>query len=406
MSMTPYKIVQINATCGIGSTGKICVGISQALADVNVENYTVCSRSNGYELGIPCSSRLYIRTQALNSRIFGNYGFQSYRATKKMLRELDRIRPDIVHLHNIHGHDCNLAMLFKYFKKNNTKLIWTFHDCWSFTAYCPYFTRVQCDKWKNGCEHCPQYRDHSFWFDRSKELYRKKKELFSGLNLTIVTPSQWLADLVKQSFLKEYPVNVIYNGINLSVFHPTKNSFREKYGIPPNKHILLGVAFDWGVRKGMDVFFELANHLDPDHYQIVMVGTNDTIDKRMPRNIISIHRTQNQQELAEIYSAADLFVNPTREEVLGLVNLEALACGTPVLTFCTGGSPECIDDTCGAVVPCDDIDALEKEIIRICSDPPFSAEACIKRASEFDQNTKYKEYVALYESIFEKSNEL
>lgn len=393
------KIVQINTTCGIGSTGKICVGISRTLTDADIKNYIVCSRSNGYELGIPCSDPSYIRMQAIKSRLTGNYGFQSRRATKQMIRELDSIQPDLVHLHNLHGHDCDLELLFDYFRRNETKLIWTFHDCWAFTGYCPYFTRVNCDRWKTGCEHCPQYRDHSFLFDRSKELYQKKKDLFSGLDMTIVTPSQWLADLAKESFLKDYPVTVINNGIDLSIFRPQENDCREKYGIPADKHILLGVAFDWGIRKGLDVFVKLSETLDADRYQIVLVGTNDTVDKQLPSNIISIHRTQNQQELAELYSAADLLLNPTREDNYPTVNMEAVACGTPVLTFRTGGSPEMLDETCGAVVTCDDTEAFRREIVRICEQKPFSAESCVKKAQAFDQNQKYKEYVELYERI-------
>ena len=393
------RIVQINATCGIGSTGKICVGISRALTEAGVENHILCSKSNGYPLGIPCASPNYTKVQASKSRIAGNYGFQSRRETKRIMRELDRLNPDVVHLHNIHGHDCDLDLLFSYFKEHGTKLVWTFHDCWAFTAYCPYFTKVRCDKWKTGCEDCPQYRNHSFFFDRSKQLYRKKKELLSGLDLTIVTPSQWLADLVKESFLKQYPVTVINNGIDLSVFGPRESDFREKHRISSDKHILLGVAFDWEERKGLDVFLKLAETLDADKYQIVLVGTDDAVDKQLSPRIISIHRTQNQQELAEVYSAADLFLIPTREDNYPTVNMEALACGTPVLTFRAGGSPELLNGTCGAVVPCDDVKAFREEIIRLCERQPLSAEACVARAQGFDQNEKFKEYVKLYERI-------
>jgi glycosyltransferase involved in cell wall biosynthesis len=229
-------------------------------------------------------------------------------------------------------------------------------------------------------------------------MHNRKKALFSGLDMTIVTPSQWLADLVKQSFLKDYPVKVIHNGIDLSVFRPTPSNFREKYGIARDKKILLGVAFGWGARKGLDVFIDLAHRLDPDHYQIVLVGTDENTDKQLPENIISIHRTQNQAELAEVYTAADLFVNPTREENYPTVNMEALACGTPVLTFRTGGSPEILDETCGAVVACDDVDAMEREIIRICAEAPYSEAACLKRAEGFDHNQRFEEYIHLYES--------
>ena len=389
------KVVQINATCGAGSTGKICVAISELLGEQNIENYIFYTQGNSdFENGIKYAKNKYIKVQALKSRIFGNYGFNSICATKKVIKLLKKISPDIVHLHNIHSHDCHLGMLFNYFKNAKTKLFWTFHDCWAFTGYCTYFDMANCDKWQTECKKCPKAKQSTWFFDKSNKLFNKKKELFEGLNLTIITPSQWLADLVKKSFLKDYPVKVIYNGIDLNVFKPTTSDFRKKYNCE-DKHVILGVAFDWGARKGFDVFLELSKRLD-DNYQIVLVGTNDNIDKQLPQNIISIHRTQNQTELAEIYTAADLFVNPTREEVLGLVNLEALACGTPVLTFNTGGSPECIDDTCGRVVEKNDIDAFEKEIIEICNKHIISKEACIKFAQSFANEVKYPEYLKTY----------
>lgn len=394
------KIVQINTTCGVGSTGTICVGISQLLTARNIENYILySSKTNGYKLGISCSNDRYIKIQALKARIIGDYGFHSTAATKNIIKELDRIQPDLVHLHNIHGHDCNLELLFTYFKKHNTKLVWTFHDCWAFTGYCTYFTIQRCDKWKTTCSHCAQKRDYSWLFDRSKQMFLKKKQLFEDLDLTIIAPSQWLADRVRESFFREYPIKVIYNGIDLSVFKPTENSFREEYGIASSKKIVLGVAFDWGLRKGLDVFVDLARRLDGDTYQIVLVGTNDQIDKQLPPNVISIHRTLNQVELAKIYTAADVFVNPTREEVLGLTNIEANACGTPVLTFRTDGSPECIDISSGVVVDVEDTQALENEIVRICSGNVYTASVCCERAKQFDKNDKFMEYVRFYESL-------
>ena len=389
------KIVQLNMSCGVGSTGKICVEISEILNREHIENYILySSKTNGYANGISCSNDAYIKMQALKSRIFGNYGFNSKRATERMIAELDRIKPDIVHLHNLHGHDCHLGMLLSYLEEKKIKLFWTFHDCWTFTGYCPYFTMAQCDNWQSGCGRCVLRKNFSWFFDKSAKNLARKKEAMSGLDLTIITPSQWLADMVQQSFLREYDVKVIINGINLKVFQPTPSDFRKKYGLD-DKKIVLGVSFFWDRRKGTDVFIELAQRL-PEDYQIVLVGTNEQVDRLLPKNIISIHRTQNQQELAEIYTAADVFANPTREEVLGLVNLEALACGTPGVTFRSGGSPECYDETCGSVVACDDIDAFEKEIIRICRDKPYSEEACRNRAALFDKDQKFREYFDLY----------
>ena len=394
------KIVQINVTCGTGSTGKICTSVSKILGAENIENYIfyVFGKSS-FPYGIKYASDKYIRFQALKSRILGNYGFNSRYATKKLINELNRIKPDIVHLHNLHGHNCNLTMLFSYLKENKIKLFWTFHDCWAFTAYCPHFTMVKCDRWKKECHDCPQIKYFSWFFDRSKYLFNEKKRLFKGLDLTIITPSQWLADLVKLSFLKDYPVKVINNGIDLSVFKPTVSVIRETYGLV-GKKIVLGVASVWWESKGIDVFIELAKRLSGD-YRIILIGTDDKVDNLLPSNIISIHRTRNQKELAEIYSAADVFANPTREENYPTVNMESIACGTPVVTFKTGGSPEILDETCGSVVVCDDVDGLEIEIRRICEEKPYSLEACLKRARSFDMNDRFEEYVKLYKE-FEK----
>lgn len=388
------RIAQINATCGAGSTGKICISVSELLSENGVENYIFYSSgSSDYPLGIKYANEIAIKMQTLVSRIFGNYGFEAKIATKKLINKLEKINPDVIHIHNIHSHNCNLEILFKYIKKKNIKVYWTFHDCWTFTGYCTHFDMIGCEKWKTECNNCVQYRYFSWFFDRSKYLFNKKKQLVLGINLTIITPSEWMAGLVKQSFLKDYPIKVINNGIDLNIFKPTKSNFREKYNLK-DKYIILGVAFGWGKRKGLDIFIELSKRLD-NSYQIVLVGTDDNVDKELPQKIISIHRTQNQNELAEIYTAADLFVNPTREENYPTVNMEAIACGTPVVTFNTGGSPEMLDSTCGTVVKKNDIDGIYNEIKRICETHPYSKDDCLKRAESFDKNLRFTEYLNL-----------
>lgn len=349
-----------------------------------------------YPPGVKYSNEIYKKCQALKSRVLGNYGFNSQLATVRLIKELQRLKPDIVHIHNIHSHDCNLTMLFKYLKENQIKVVWTFHDCWAFTGLCTYFDYVGCGKWKDGCKNCPQRKRYSWFLDRSSSMYSRKKTLMSGLDLTIVTPSKWLADLVQQSFLKNYPVRVINNGIDLNVFMPTTSDFEKKFG--SEKYIVLGVAFGWETRKGLDVFVDLSQRLG-SAYQIVLVGTDGHIDQQLPDNIISIHRTKNQTELAQIYTAADVLVNPTREDNYPTVNMEALACGTPVVTFRTGGSPEILDNTCGSVIPKDDLVALESEIRRICTEKPYSKEACLRRASTFEQEKRFAQYLELYRSL-------
>ena len=324
--------------------------------------------------------------------VTGVTGVYSYFGTKALIRKLKRFAPDVVHLHNLHNGTVCLPLLFRYLRKNRIKTVWTFHDCWPFTGKCPHFTLAHCDRWKNGCYHCPQVRDYpASYVDGSALMYRWKQRWYADMEtLTVVTPSRWLAKLVEQSFLGHHPIRVIPNGIDLTVFTPTESDFRQKYHCE-DQFVLFGSAYVWSERKGLDVFIELAGKL-PAMFRIVLVGTDPETDAELPSNIISIPRTGDQKMLAQIYSTADLFVNPTREEVLGMVNIEALACGTPVIMFRTGGSPEVIDDSCGVVVDCDDIGALEREILRIAKEKPFSEEACLRRAAEFDMHRHFEEY--------------
>lgn len=394
------KVVQINAVSGLGSTGKICASISEMLDGQGIENYILFSAGkSSHPKVISCCNWIYTKLQAGKSRIKGNYGFNSVGETRRMIALLEQIKPDVVHLHNLHGHDCNLELLFAYLKKKELKVLWTFHDCWAFTGYCTHFSYEQCSKWKTQCHSCPQRSKYSLLFDRSREVFERKKATFSGLDMTIITPSQWLADLVKESFLKEYPVKVIENGIDLDVFCPRDGDCRKRYAIPEEKFVLLGVAQGWGFPKGLDVFIELSHRLDPARFQIVLVGTDDQIDRKLPKNVISIHRTNDPHELAEIYSASDLFVNPTREDTYPTVNMESIACGTPVLTFRTGGSPEILSDRTGSAVDCDDIDAMEQEILRIYETRPYSRTDCVQRGKDFCLEDRFSEYLKLYGEI-------
>lgn len=402
------NILQINAV-PYGSTGGIMFHLADMMEDQGHHvlctsgfTWKGCNRSD-----FVMTSNIFEKTlHTYLARITGRIGCFSRLATRRLLRRLDTFQPDLIHLHNLHSWFINLPMLFDYIKKHNIPVVWTLHDCWSFTGHCPHFDMIRCDKWKSGCHSCPQYRAYpQCYFDASKTMWKLKKSWFTGVqNLTVVTPSQWLADLVKQSFLAEYPVKVIENGIDLSVFRPTHGDFRIKYNCQ-DKFLLLGVAYDWDERKGLDVFLELHKRLD-ERFQIVLVGTNPELDRRLPDDIISIHRTQSQSALAEVYTAADLFVNPTREDTYPTVNMEAIACGTPVLTFHTGGSPEIPDETCGCSVKRDDIDALEQEILRIAEEMPFGEDACLNRAKSFEKNSRLKKYDQLYHEAVSGSHVL
>ncbi len=393
------KVLQINTFYNVGSTGKIAKGIHDICSKCGIECVSAYNGGLGnvdMQDTIATSSQIDTRLHSALSSLTMYQGRFSYFKTRALMKKVKKFSPDIIHLHNLHGNYLNLGQLFRYIKKHKIRTIWTLHDCWSFTGYCPYFDMAGCEKWKIECHNCPQFKPNvKHWCDSSKTMYKFKKKLFCGVeDMTIVTPSEWLAGLVKQSFLKDYPVKVINNGIDLNLFKPIESDFRKKYNCE-NKFILLGVAFWWDKRKGLDVFLELAKRLD-DRFQIVLVGTNDNVDSKLPDNIISIHRTENQKQLAEIYTVADLFVIPTREDNFPTVNIEAIACGTPILTYDAGGSPEIADETCGSIVPKDDIDSLYNEIIRIMEEKPYSKEACLERAKNFDMNAAFEKYVELY----------
>lgn len=339
------KILQINSVCGIGSTGRIATDIHNILIKQGHESYIAYGRN----LPKNCDNTIRIGTiignyiHVAKTRIFDKHGFGSILATKKLINKIKDINPDIIHLHNIHGYYINIKILFNYLKLANKPVVWTLHDCWSFTGHCAYFDYVGCEKWKSGCYSCPEKKAYprSLIVDNSIHNFKIKKKIFTGVkNLTIVTPSQWLANLVQKSFLNEYPVKIINNGINLNIFKPNKSDFRKKFNLY-GKFIILGVAGVWDRRKGLKHFIEMADKVSKDEV-IVLVGLTEKQINQVPKNIIGITRTDNVEELVDIYSSADVFVNPTLEDNFPTTNLEALACGTPVVTFDTGGSPESI----------------------------------------------------------------
>ncbi len=398
------KILQINQTCGRGSTGKIAVGIGEVLKEHGHQSYiaygyqdTTLDNTLKMKLGKGLNS---IRFELIKCRITGYFGFTSKRATYKLIRWIEQIKPDIIHLQNIHGGFLHIEVLFDFLEKINIPIVWTLHDCWSFTGHCSYFEMVQCEKWKTGCFSCPEKEGYPkrYFFDRSKEQYQRKKDAFTKLdNITFVTPSNWLKGLVEQSYFKNYSVQTIHNGINLSVFKPTESNIRKKYHLE-NKKIVLAVAASWGKRKGLKYVIELSERL-PEDYQVIIIGLTEQQKKEIPDSIIKITRTNNQEELAQFYTAADVFVNCTLEDNFPTVNLESIACGTPVVTFDTGGSPECMNNVIGEKVPQRDINMLLKKVVFFCDGRSLSEE-CVSFAKEnFDEKKKFLEYLALYERI-------
>ena len=351
------KYLFINSVCGIRSTGRICTDLARNLES---EGHIV-KIAYGREPNVPIDSQKYavkigndldLKMHALKTRLLDEHGLGSKRATKSFLEWANSYNPDVLWLHNIHGYYINYELLFEWIKSRPQMHVkWTLHDCWAFTGHCSYFTLVKCEQWKTHCSYCPQKKCYpgSILKDSSYSNYERKKKAFTGVvDMTLITPSKWLADLVKQSFLREYPVEVHYNNIDTSVFKPSPSNFRERYKLE-GKKVILGVASVWDERKGLNDFFKLHKVLD-DKYVIVLVGLSEKQLVNLPNGIIGILRTNSPYELAEIYTAADVFFNPTYEDNYPTVNLEAEACGTRVVTYRTGGAPETIKRTDSVVI--------------------------------------------------------
>ena len=446
------KIVLVNTVYATGSVGRICADLYEVLEKQGDTPYAATGRGMLPEgvRGCTIGNKIDFFCHVLKNFTQGKSGFGSQKVTQKFLRWLDEIRPDAIHLHNIHGFYLQTELLFAYLKERQIPVIWTLHDCWPFTGHCAYFDYVSCTRWKEGgCHDCSIHAKaypYAIFKDNTIWNFQAKKQAYTGVDrLTIVTPSRWLAGLVKQSFLGEYPVRVIPNGIDLARFSPAPKAAEstecgaapetvqktdrngaapeavqktDRNGAAPEtvqktdrnsaapeagKRIVLGVANCWEERKGLRYFMQLAEVLPPE-YEIQLVGLSASqcrnIRKHYPAGRIRpMMRTQSVEELAELYRKADVFVNATLEDNFPTTNLEALACGTPVITFDTGGSAESLDDTCGIAVPKGDVGKLREAVLFVCGKHPIAPEDCRKRALLFDRGDRYMEYVSLYREM-------
>ena len=395
------KVIQINSECGRGSTGKIAVAISELLDSKQIENYIFYSGNHkcSFKNAIQINGRINIRFHQILSWLFGNQGLHSSLSTKRMIRKIKRINPDIIQLHNIHGYYLDFRILFKFLANFSGKVYWTLHDCWSFTGHCTHFAYSKCNKWMVCCDKCPQKKEYpySLIFDRSKYLFKLKKHYFSSVKkMELISPSNWLASLLKESFLRFKTVHVINNGVDLNVFYPrnTKNILN-KYPKLNKKFVILGVSSVWHRKKGLDTFISLSKYLSED-YQIVLVGGDDSLKANLPNNIIHIVRTLNQDELAELYSIADVFLNPTLEDTFPTVNMESISCGTPVITFPSCGSPEIVKNGCGTILKDYSISSLLNVIYKYKETNYKKKCACLLHRNTFDKNISFNKYVDLY----------
>lgn len=401
------KLLQINTVINFNATGRIAEELGKVALSKGIESYIAFGRNRrpSHSTLVKIGNDWSFKFHVLLSRLFDRHGSGSKIATKKLIRRIIEIKPDIIHLHNVHGYYLNLKILFDFLAESNLPVVWTLHDCWTMTGHCAYFDYVGCQKWKTTCFDCPQKGQYpkSWIIDRSKQNFLEKKQLFCKLkNLTIVSVSNWHASLVRESFLKDYPLQVIHNGLDLGQFKPTEgaSSMKRKLNIPDEKFILLGVASVWEPRKGFKDFLQLSQLVDKDTI-LVMVGLDDSQMKQLPQNMHGIARTENIEQLVDLYTCADMFLNLTYEDNFPTTNLEALACGTPVLTYRTGGSVESVSTGTGFIVEKGDFNGILDAIQEVRKNKKESyIDACRTRAETlYDQQDCYRSYIQLYERM-------
>lgn len=342
----------------------------------------------------------------IHARMFNYFGLQdmfSYFATRKLLKRLDEIKPDIIHCHVINECFLNMGVFASYVNNQNIKVIWTFHDARVLTGMCPYPDYSGCSQWKTSCIHCPKENrvltpEHEI-INLSNRVHRYRKHTIGRIkHLTIVTPSKWMAGLVNESYLKQKRCIVINNGINHNVFKKMQSDIRIKYGITEEKKILLTVGNPIGELKGRKYLHQLISELPQEHYEFVMIGCNEEDVKKYKHvsNVLAFPRI-NRDELVAFYSAADLFVNATLADNFPTVNLEAQACGCPVIAFDSDGTPETVDPKRGRVVPRKDYEALKQAILDFHYEG--AGESAISFAFQFDIKKCIERYFNLYREL-------
>lgn len=389
------RLLQVNVTANWGSTGRIAEEIGQLVIKEGGESIIAYGRwhSESDSKIVRIGNNLDMLIHGIETRFLDNHGMSSRWATRKFIKQIQAFNPSIIHLHNIHGYYLNYSILFEYLQSSGVPIVWTMHDCWPITGHCAHFMGIGCEKWQQECHGCSLKGQYpaSVLIDASRRNFRTKKKSFLELkNLNIVTVSKAIENYVKQSFLSEYKVQTIYNGVNVDVYRPIKDK---------SNRIILGVASVWPKSKGLEDFIRLRCLL-PDNYEIILVGLSDKQIKSLPNGIKGISRTDNRTQLVELYSKASVLVNPTVEDSFPTVNLEALACGTPVVTYRTGGSPEAIDERTGVVVEPRDINGLLNGIYRA---ERLSSEDCRQRAErKFNKDICFRKYLDLYNEILRK----
>lgn len=400
------KLVQITTLVNSGSVGRIAEEIGILAMNQGWESYIAYGRNPRASASnlIRIGSDKEVKMHGIKTRLLDRHGFGSKKATQELVKGLKEINPDIVHLHNIHGYFIHIGVLFNYLSEANIPVVWTLHDCWTMTGHCVHFENIGCQRWKKECHDCPNKGGYptSILLDNSKSNFQRKKRLFNSVdNLTIVPVCDWLAHIVKKSFLQEKNVRTIYNGVDTDVFRPIvpSNSLTQKLGTS-GKFVILAVSNGWNETKGLKDILNLDACFDFP-VQIIIVGVSPRQIKKLPSGIIGLERTESVEQLAELYSVADVLVNPTYQDTLPTVNIESIACGTPVITYRTGGSADVINEETGCVISVGDKEAMVKAVekIRVRGKNTY-AESCRNRAlTLFRKEDRFSQYIELYEEL-------
>lgn len=397
------KVVQINAVYEYSSTGRTTTEMHEYLCAKGIESYVFCTnQSNPSKNIFRFSSGLDMKIHSALSRLLGLQGMFSYFSTKKLLAKLKQIKPDVVHLRVLHSNCINLPLLLRYLAKHNIATVLTLHDCWYFTGHCCYFVDSKCNRWKNGCGHCPDLKNWntSLFFDNSAKLLALKKEFFGNIKkLAVVGVSDWVTEFIKDSILKEAKiVKRIYNWIDISKFTPRDTKvIRKKIGISEKDFVVLGVAQIWSPSKGLDSFIKLAQRC-PD-IKIAIVGK--VLETNLPDNIILLGVVSDTQQLIDYYSMADVFFNPSQRETFGKVTIEAMAAGTPAIVYRATASPELIKDGCGYVVDNGSIKETVEKIKTIQKETKhrYSQNCRQYVLDNFSKGMIVNKYIHLYEQL-------
>ena len=397
------KVLQINAVYGQGSTGTIVCDIEKMCEESGIECYVaspdkkVLKAKHGYVIGNTLDHKIH----ALLSRIHGKQAYYSHIPTRNLIRWIDEIKPEIVHLHNLHSNYIHLNMLLHYLAEKDIKTIVTLHDCWFLTGGCFHYTAAGCDKWLTNCKNCPKKKEDTpafFSKQSAKILADRKKFLLAIPHLYITGVSQWMANEALKTFLKDTPNYIITNGIDMEVFKPTPSDFRKRLGLE-DKYIILGPASKWLLSVNKQVMAEFSSIMQPDEV-LLLFGVTNAIDN-LPDNIITYGYTKNREELAQLYTMVDVFANVTREDSLSLINVEAQACGTPVVTFNQTGPKETVDDINSFNVPVGDVHKLYEAVQKVRKQTTEdTVTQCVQFVHEkYEVYNTYKKYIELYKSI-------